>query len=163
MGDGGIRLTLTCAACPTQYEGMVDGVPAFFLYRDGHWAFTLGNRDTGAALTERADWSGESGGSQDGVMEHHQAMALVRICVIEWRARRRIDATEAEALRMLQVYAARPALVWMSWEDTRAVTEAISRGWLREEFRATVDGEPMPCGTYVVTDSGRTRLAKEGT
>lgn len=41
LDDDGVNLSLTSGACPQQYEGTVDGNPAYFRLRHGHWRFTI--------------------------------------------------------------------------------------------------------------------------
>lgn len=40
-GDAGIQMECTCGACPEQYEGTVDGNPAYFRLRHSYWTFTI--------------------------------------------------------------------------------------------------------------------------
>jgi hypothetical protein len=39
--DPGVKLECTCGACPQQYEGTVDGNPAYFRLRHSYWTFTV--------------------------------------------------------------------------------------------------------------------------
>ena len=41
MRSEGVDLPMTCGACPQQYEGEVDGNPAYFRLRHGYWRFTI--------------------------------------------------------------------------------------------------------------------------
>jgi hypothetical protein len=39
--DPGVKLVRTCLACPQQYQGTVDGNPAYFRLRHSHWRFCI--------------------------------------------------------------------------------------------------------------------------
>lgn len=39
--DPGVLLACTCGACPEQYEGTVDGNPAYFRLRHSYWRFCI--------------------------------------------------------------------------------------------------------------------------
>jgi hypothetical protein len=90
--EGGIDMTCTCAACPLQYEGTVDGVPAYFRARWNSWSFTIGPNPVRAWRDpeHHAQWDGEVEGEFGASwMEPQQAEAIMRQCVAEWRNERR--------------------------------------------------------------------------
>ena len=41
FNDPGVDLKCTCFACPEQYEGTVDGNPAYFRLRHSYWRFCI--------------------------------------------------------------------------------------------------------------------------
>jgi hypothetical protein len=95
-GDG-IDLSCTCPAIPLQFEGTVDGTPAYFRYRGGEWRFTIHPIDPVRAgwnaPAPHTHWEGERGGEYDGWMPHAEAESIIRRCVAEWREHGRPGAT----------------------------------------------------------------------
>lgn len=87
--DPGIQMTCTCGACPEQWEGTVDGNPAYFRLRHSRWTFTIvkpGASPYGGASQDEILYQegGDHNIGQDaGVME--DAPALVAALVAEFR------------------------------------------------------------------------------
>lgn len=46
----GVQMIRTCNGTPTQYEGTVDGYPAYFRFRWGHLEFTITKKGTEPCL-----------------------------------------------------------------------------------------------------------------
>jgi hypothetical protein len=88
-GDDGIQMTCTCGACPEQWEGTVDGNPAYFRLRHSRWTFVIAKPGAslygGASQDETLyEESGDHNIGQDaGVME--DAPALIAALVSEYR------------------------------------------------------------------------------
>lgn len=88
-GDPGIQMECTCGACPEQYEGTVDGNPAYFRLRHSHWTFTIvkpGASPYGRASQDEIlyEESGDHNIGQDaGAME--DASSLIVALVAEFR------------------------------------------------------------------------------
>lgn len=88
--EDGIDLHMTCTAAPLQYEGTVDGVPAYFRERHEEWQFTIGPKpifpDDDPA---NRSWFGE------GSLSPEEAKAIMRNCIAEYRS----DKQQEEARR----------------------------------------------------------------
>lgn len=87
--EDGITMACTCIACPVQFEGTVDGTPAYFRERHGDWAFAVGPTPIEAAIGMPVEgvhrvWEGETEGTPSW-MPHAEAKAIMRRCVSEWR------------------------------------------------------------------------------
>lgn len=54
-GSRGIDLTLTCNGSPVQYEGTVDGYPAYFRARWSAWRFTIARTGDSAVWPSHPD------------------------------------------------------------------------------------------------------------
>lgn len=86
--DPGVKLECTCGACPEQYEGTVDGNPAYFRLRHSHWTFTIvkpGASPYGRASQEEILYykDGHESGQDVGIME--DARGLIMSMVKEFR------------------------------------------------------------------------------
>jgi len=88
-GDPGIQMTCTCGACPEQWEGTVDGNPAYFRLRHSHWSFQIvkpGASPYGSAKPDEILYE-ENGthniGQDAGSMEDTQS--LIAALVAEFR------------------------------------------------------------------------------
>lgn len=90
-GDPGVKLERTCDACPEQYEGTVDGNPAYFRLRHSSWRFCIakpGGDPIGQGLPGIVREvlyykEGEAAGADVGIME--DAPGLIMSMVREFR------------------------------------------------------------------------------
>jgi hypothetical protein len=88
-GDAGIQMECTCGACPEQYEGTVDGNPAYFRLRHSHWTFTIvkpGASPYGRASEDEILYRRDGvydPGQDAGIMEN--AQDLIVAMVLEFR------------------------------------------------------------------------------
>jgi hypothetical protein len=102
LTDTGIALRCTCSACPVQYEGTVDGYPAY--WRARYDSFTLAIATTpgtdpvevGCGMV--AGWAeerayGAPGGFDAGYIPHAQAEQLIREGVAAFRASQQKEGT----------------------------------------------------------------------
>jgi hypothetical protein len=88
--DPGVKLEMTCGACPEQYEGTVDGNPAYFRLRHSYWRFCIiepGGNPIGPGATPDKKVlyfkDGKLPGEGIGVMEN--AMSFIMLMVKEFR------------------------------------------------------------------------------
>lgn len=94
MTDSGIRLARTCDACPVQYEGEVDGCPAYFRYRFGFLEFTIVKVGCEPVWPRQEDVLYYFGIADDhqpwaGDMDHETAFSIITEHVGLWRQRKR--------------------------------------------------------------------------
>ena len=89
MDDPGVKMDKTCIACPEQYEGTVDGNPAYFRLRHSHWRFCITKPGGNAVRGTDASYfkEGMTDGGNDGVME--DAPGLIMSMVQEFRKDRK--------------------------------------------------------------------------
>lgn len=85
--DAGVKLRMTCLACPETYEGTVDGNPAYFRLRHSWWRFCIiepGGNPVGPGATPDRKVLYYKDGMLDednvGIMENAQGfiMAMIR-------------------------------------------------------------------------------------
>jgi hypothetical protein len=86
--DPGVKLVRTCGACPEQYEGTVDGNPAYFRLRHLWWRFCIvkpGEDPISPQSGENVLYckDGETAGPGDGIMD--DAPGLIMSMVQEFR------------------------------------------------------------------------------
>lgn len=102
MPDG-IELEQTCGACPEQYQGTVDGNPAYFRLRHSYWQFCIvkpGECPSGPQNQDNVLYfkTGEyMPGQNCGVME--DALGLIHSMIAEFRDSARAKATLEICLR----------------------------------------------------------------
>lgn len=84
--DPGIKMEETCGACPQQYQGTVDGNPAYFRLRHSLWRFCIiqpGGNPIGPGMTPHKKVlyynEGELPGSDVGVMEDCEEFIMFMI------------------------------------------------------------------------------------
>lgn len=111
-GDG-VNLRLTCESVPVQFEGTVDGYPAYFRARYSGWSFTIarteeaavgasvGIRDSGpgAVLFDTGGYADDDGcGYCAGMMPLADATRLIWDCIERLRmtVRQRIPAATTD-------------------------------------------------------------------
>ena len=97
-----IQMTMTCQYCPVQYEGTVDGNPAYFRARWSSWSFSITKPGTSPVIPKdedclyhRSDDYGEDGFSA-GSMDPAEADTIMRRCVEEWEKGSRGDLERPE-------------------------------------------------------------------
>lgn len=88
--DAGVKMDCTCMACPEQYEGTVDGNPAYFRLRHSVWRFCIvepgGNPIAPSRTPDKKVLyykDGEIDGSDVGIME--DAPGFIMSMVQEFR------------------------------------------------------------------------------
>ncbi len=83
--DKSVKMGRTCIACPEQYEGTVDGLPAYFRIRHSYWRFCItklgGNPIRGVDSVYFKD--GVTDGPDEGIMD--DAPGLIMSLVVEFR------------------------------------------------------------------------------
>ena len=80
-----IQAACTCGACPTQYEGTVNGIEFYFRYRYGSWKFELYTTQAeGTGAIEDYIKSGNKGDSLSGVMDETEVMNIIQHCANEY-------------------------------------------------------------------------------
>ena len=95
MGDAAMNelgnLRMTCPAVPVQYDGDVDGYPAYFRYRFGHWYFVVTHPGSEPVMPKKEDLiffrEGDRGDEWAGDMPKDEADEFVSGLVAEFRAR----------------------------------------------------------------------------
>ena len=77
----------TCAACPLQFEGTVDGYPLYFRLRWGWWSFTIAENSAvwPSDDEEYYERRGAYGDDLTGIMSDEDALAIIDRCVAEFR------------------------------------------------------------------------------
>lgn len=93
----GVVLELTCNGSPVQYEGTVDGHPAYFRARWSSWRFTIARMGDSAVSPSHPEGPLYSGGGQydedgcgmcAGLMPNEDAERLIVVGVGVFRATR---------------------------------------------------------------------------
>lgn len=84
--DPGVKMVRTCMACPEQYQGEVDGNPAYFRLRHSHWRFCIiepGGDPIGPGRTPEKKVlfyeEGEVPGEDVGIMQGTQDLIMTMI------------------------------------------------------------------------------------
>jgi len=79
----GVALRLTCPSCPCQFEGTVDGYPAYYRSRWGEWEFDIVKTGTDPILPkpENILYHGEGYGGEFDT----DAWGIIKQCVAEFR------------------------------------------------------------------------------
>ncbi len=87
-----IEMRMTCEATPLQFEGTVDGNPAYFRSRFRHWSFCIVKPGGNPVLSLSADevlYCREeaygTGPYDAGYMPEAEGRLLMDRCVREWR------------------------------------------------------------------------------
>lgn len=92
LDDPGVKLEMTCMACPEQYEGTVDGNPAYFRERSSRWRFCIiepGGNPIGPGMTPDKKVLYYKGGELPGDgFGGGEAMSLILLMVKEFRSLR---------------------------------------------------------------------------
>jgi hypothetical protein len=80
----GLRMTITCGACPLQIEGTIDGEPYYFRARGEHWSMGIGGDTVVEPLWSMSGPWGD-GPFAAGYMPEHIGQAIVEKCCELWR------------------------------------------------------------------------------
>lgn len=91
----GVDMVCTCPGTPTQYEGTVDGNPAYFRYRFGTVSFTITAVGTDPVLPREKDVLYQYSETDErevamfwGDMPHEEVVAFMTLHVARFRNRR---------------------------------------------------------------------------
>jgi hypothetical protein len=81
-------LTMTCEACPLQYEGTVNGKPFYYRGRWGGWCFgvgdTMNGKENGAVGVAMGFLDGFQRQGMGGDTDPMEAVANIWQCCEEW-------------------------------------------------------------------------------
>src|SRR3989304_279558 len=100
-----IKMEMTCQYCPVQFEGTVNGHPAYFRARWSSWSFSIAKEGKSPVFVKEEDalyfrteeyGNGEFGAA--GAISHDEAMGFIEMCVKEFEKGLHGDLDQPKAL-----------------------------------------------------------------